>query len=70
MNLPDRTLANDGLETQFATNYLGPFLLTNLLLPKLLSPVPSSPPNSVPIINISSVGHQFSPLPFSDLNFL
>ena len=69
MNLPERTLTTDGLETQFATNYLGPFLLTNLLLPKLLSSVPSSPPNSVRIINLSSVAHQFSPLRFSDLNF-
>ena len=69
MNIPERTLTSDGLETQFATNHLGPFLLTNRLLPKLLSSVPSSPPDSVRIINLSSVGHQFSPLRFSDLNF-
>jgi NAD(P)-dependent dehydrogenase (short-subunit alcohol dehydrogenase family) len=30
-----RTLTADGLETMFATNYLGHFLLTNLLLPAL-----------------------------------
>ena len=30
-----RTLTTDGLETMFATNHVGPFLLTNLLLERL-----------------------------------
>jgi len=29
---PQRTLTADGYETMFATNHLGPFLLSNLLL--------------------------------------
>jgi NAD(P)-dependent dehydrogenase (short-subunit alcohol dehydrogenase family) len=32
---PKRTLTTDGFETMFATNLLGPFLLTNLVLPQL-----------------------------------
>jgi len=35
MAVPTRELTVDGYERQFATNYLGPFLLTALLLPQL-----------------------------------
>jgi NAD(P)-dependent dehydrogenase (short-subunit alcohol dehydrogenase family) len=35
MAVPNRELTADGFERQFATNYLGPFLLTSLLFPLL-----------------------------------
>jgi NAD(P)-dependent dehydrogenase (short-subunit alcohol dehydrogenase family) len=35
MAVPQRQLSVDGYERQFATNYLGPFLLTTLLYPQL-----------------------------------
>src|SRR5438128_10601254 len=41
-----RVVTPDGLETTFATNHLGPFLLTNLLLPRK-------------VINIASEQHRF-----------
>lgn len=43
-----RILTPDGLELMFATNYLGPFLLTRLLIPKLEAARPSR------IINVSA----------------
>jgi NAD(P)-dependent dehydrogenase (short-subunit alcohol dehydrogenase family) len=45
------TMTGDGVETQFAVNHLGPFLLTNLLLPQLLA-APSGR-----IVNVSSNAH-------------
>jgi len=38
---PKRILTSEGLELMFATNYLGPFLLTNLLLKNLKAGAPS-----------------------------
>jgi NAD(P)-dependent dehydrogenase (short-subunit alcohol dehydrogenase family) len=35
MALPTREMTGDGFERQFATNYLGPFALTGLLLPSI-----------------------------------
>src|SRR2546422_2742315 len=46
-----RKVTTDGYENTFATNYLAPFLLTNLQLPTLKASAPSR------IINVSSVGH-------------
>ncbi|MCJ1456320.1 hypothetical protein MMC28_006681 [Mycoblastus sanguinarius] len=69
MNLPTRTFSPDGIEMQFATNHIGHFLLTNLLLPKLLSTAQSSAPNAVRMINLTSSAHTYSPIRFSDLDF-
>ncbi len=46
----ERTLSPDGYELAFATNVLGPFLLTELLLPLLRASAPSR------IVNVSSGG--------------
>ncbi|RAH59905.1 short-chain dehydrogenase [Aspergillus piperis CBS 112811] len=78
MSIPTRTLTEDGLETTFATNRIGHFLFTNLILPKLIKAASTTtttkasdsglaPPTR--IINLSSFGHKFSPVRFTDLSF-
>lgn len=58
------------IELQFATNHVGPFLFTNLLLPKLLKATAGgNTPGSTRIINVTSDGHILSPIRFSDYNF-
>src|SRR3989442_5548476 len=57
-----RRLTTDGYENTFATNYLAPFLLTNLQLDLLKASAPSR------IINVSSVGHYNGHINFDDLN--
>jgi NAD(P)-dependent dehydrogenase (short-subunit alcohol dehydrogenase family) len=57
-----RHVTMDGYEDTFATNYLAPFLLTNLQLDLLKASTPSR------IINVSSVGHYNGHINFDDLN--
>jgi NAD(P)-dependent dehydrogenase (short-subunit alcohol dehydrogenase family) len=57
-----RRVTTDGYENTFATNYLAPFLLTNLQLDMLKASAPSR------IINVSSVGHYNGHINFDDLN--
>ena len=57
-----RRVTTDGYENTFATNYLAPFLLTNLQLDLLKANAPSR------IINVSPVGHYNGHINFDDLN--
>lgn len=56
-------LTEDGFESQFAANHLSHFLLTNLLMDKILaSPAPR-------VVNVSSNGHRCQAIRFEDINF-
>jgi NAD(P)-dependent dehydrogenase (short-subunit alcohol dehydrogenase family) len=57
------SLSPQGIEQHMATNYFGPFLLTGLLLERMLQ-VPGAR-----IVNISSQIHRFAKLPMDDLNW-
>mmetsp|Transcript_25777 Transcript_25777/g.84837 ORF Transcript_25777/g.84837 Transcript_25777/m.84837 type:complete len:379 (-) Transcript_25777:699-1835(-) len=61
MALPERTETMDGFEMQLGTNFLGPFLLTSLLLPRLLTS------GAGRIVNVSSIAHEFGSIDFANL---
>ncbi len=56
-----RHVTVDGLEEQFAVNYLGGFLLTHLLLDLLKASAPSR------VVNVSSSAHEGGRIDFDDL---
>ena len=57
----DRTA--EGWEFQFATNHLGHFLFTGLLVPALVRGAPAR------VVNLSSAGHRMSPVVFDDIHY-
>src|ERR1700730_3756234 len=59
---PRRLETADLLESVFATNHLGPFLLTNLLLPVLMASAPSR------IVTVASGAHAMGKIDFDDLH--
>lgn len=58
-----RELNKNGIEIQFAVNYLAPFLLTNLLLDILKKA------DSARIITIGSISHYTGRMHFNDISF-
>lgn len=57
----ERQESKDGIELNFAVNYLAPFLLTHLLLPLLKQSAPAR------IINVSSSMHAEGEINFADI---
>ncbi|SDK75587.1 SDR family NAD(P)-dependent oxidoreductase [Arthrobacter sp. ok362] len=62
MASPERRVG-PGWESQFATNHLGHFALTNLLWPALAAA------QGARVVSLSSTGHKLSGIRFDDLNF-
>ncbi len=58
-----RTLTADGIETTFAVNHLGYFLLTNLLLDRIVASAPAR------IVIVASTGHFRGTVDFDDLGY-
>jgi len=56
-----RHLTADGLEQTFALNHLAPFLLTNLLVDRLIASSPAR------VVNVSSGAHSMGKIDFDDL---
>jgi NAD(P)-dependent dehydrogenase (short-subunit alcohol dehydrogenase family) len=59
--LRDRVVTEDGLETTFAVNHLGHFLLTRRLEPTLRASAPAR------VVNVSSEAHRWGAIRFDDL---
>ncbi|KAH7138977.1 WW domain-containing oxidoreductase [Dendryphion nanum] len=55
-------LSEDGVESQFATNHLGPWLFTNLIMEKIIQAKGR-------VVIVSSVGHMYGDVRFEDWNF-
>lgn len=62
MAIKDYTKTMDGVEIQFAANHIGHFLLTNLLVPKIIAAKGR-------IINVSSLGYMIGGVHFDDPGF-
>ena len=58
-----RTITEEGFETAFCVNHLSSFLLTRLLLDRMIANAPSR------IIQVNSQGHRFGGLDISDLDW-
>ncbi|KAK1255923.1 hypothetical protein MKX07_008182 [Trichoderma sp. CBMAI-0711] len=56
-------ICEDGYESQLTCNHLGHFLLTNLILDKILASTDKR------VVNVSSGGHWFSAIRYADINY-
>jgi NAD(P)-dependent dehydrogenase (short-subunit alcohol dehydrogenase family) len=67
--LEERTINEDGIEMQFATNHIGHFLFTCLIMPKLIKSAETSKRGATRIINVSALSPMFAAMRWSDINF-
>lgn len=62
MGTPEYKESEDGIESQFATNHLGPWLFTNLVMGKVVEAKGR-------VVFVSSIGHMYGGVRFEDWNF-
>jgi len=60
----ERVVTDDGMELTFAVNHIGPFLLTQLLAPRLEASAASAPSR---VINVASIAHTRGRIHLDDL---
>ncbi|PQE05622.1 short-chain dehydrogenase protein [Rutstroemia sp. NJR-2017a BBW] len=65
MAVRNYTTSVDGVESQFAANYLGHFLLTNLLVKEILA----AASEGARIVQVGSLGYQLGETNLDDINF-
>ncbi|MFD2566775.1 oxidoreductase [Pseudotenacibaculum haliotis] len=63
VSLKERLVTNDGIEMHLATNHLGHFALTGLLLPQIKKA------HDARVVTMSSGGYLFATLDFNDMNW-
>lgn len=61
----ERAVNADGIELTFAVNHVGPFLLTELLLPRLEASATTAPSR---VINVASIAHTRGRIHLDDLS--
>ncbi|KAL5598031.1 hypothetical protein FOBRF1_011824 [Fusarium oxysporum] len=69
MAVQERTLSKDGIEMHLATNHIGHWLLSCLLMLKLIKASEGKPKGSVRIVNVTSASPMVSNMRWSDMNF-
>jgi NAD(P)-dependent dehydrogenase (short-subunit alcohol dehydrogenase family) len=69
MCVPERRLTVDGLEMHFATNHIGHWLLTCLIMPKMIKSAEGKPQGTTRIVNVSSLSPTIATMRWSDINF-
>lgn len=60
----ERVVNGDGIEATLAVNFVGPFLLTQLVTPRLIASASAMPSR---VINVSSIAHKRGQIHMSDL---
>jgi NAD(P)-dependent dehydrogenase (short-subunit alcohol dehydrogenase family) len=69
MGVQERTLTEDGIEMHFATNHIGHWLFTCLIMSKIIESSIQSPKGATRIVNVSSGSARVSNIRWSDINF-